>query len=288
VTLQLKWRHQFQFAGFYAAIDQGYYQQEGLQVTIRERHPGINVLNEVVTGRADYGVGGIGLLAEYAGGSPVRALAAIFQHDALVLVSKAQSGIISPYEMIGKRLMFDNSAGNDAVFLAMFADAGISSKDYQFIAQDQQLDSLINDRVDVMSIYRTDQLFTLAEQGVPVNIINPQSYGFDFYGDILFTGDRELRNHPGRADRFRRATLKGWRYALDNPDKVIDLIINQYSSQISRQQLQHEAREIQKLILPELIPLGQLDPARLRRSAQIYERLNIAPALSESQLQGFI
>ncbi|MCL5974290.1 MAG: EAL domain-containing protein [Gammaproteobacteria bacterium] len=288
VTLQLKWRHQFQFAGFYAAIDQGYYQQEGLQVTLRERHPGINVLNEVTSGRADYGVGGIGLLAEYARGSPVRALAAIFQHDALVLVSKAQSGIISPYEMIGKRLMFDHSAGNDAVFLAMFADAGISPEDYQFIAQDQQLDSLINDRVDVMSIYRTDQLFTLAEQGVPVNIINPQSYGFDFYGDIIFTGDRELRNHPGRADRFRRATLKGWRYALDNPDKIIDLIINQYGSQASRQQLQHEAREIQKLILPELIPLGQLDPARLRHSAQIYERLNIAPALSESQIEAFI
>lgn len=288
VTVQLKWRHQFQFAGFYAAIQQGFYQQEGLEVSLRERHPGISVINEVTSGRADYGVGGIGLLAEYADGSPIRALAAIFQHDALVLISKAQSGIVSPYEMTGKRIMFDDSAGNDAVFLAMFADAGISSEDYKLIPQDQQLDSFINDRVDVMSIYRTDQLFALNQLGVTVNIINPQSYGFDFYGDILFTGDRELRNNPGRAERFRRATLKGWRYALDNPDEIIDLIINQYGSDASLEQLKHEFREIQKLILPDLIPLGQLDPARLRRSAQIYERLNIAPALSESQLEGFI
>ncbi|HAO26039.1 MAG TPA: hypothetical protein DCQ49_13330, partial [Methylophaga sp.] len=80
VTVQLKWRHQFQFAGFYAAIQQGFYQQEGLEVSLRERHPGISVINEVTSGRADYGVGGIGLLAEYADGSPIRALAAIFQH----------------------------------------------------------------------------------------------------------------------------------------------------------------------------------------------------------------
>lgn len=288
VTLQLKWRHQFQFAGYYAAIQQGYFQQEDLQVTLRERQPGINVINEVTSGRADYGIGGIGLLAEYAAGSPIRALAAIFQHDALVLVSKTQSGIVSPYEMIDKRVMFDDSAGNDAVFLAMFADAGISPQDYKLIPQDLQLDSFINDRVDAISIYRTDQLFTLEELGVKVNIINPQSYGFDFYGDILFTGDRELRNNPGRAERFRRASLKGWRYALENPEEMIDLIINQYDSQVSREQLQHEAREIQKLILPDLIPLGQLDAARLRRSAQIYERLNIAPPLSEAQLEGFI
>lgn len=288
VTLQLKWRHQFQFAGYYAALQQGYYQQEGLQVTLRERQPGISVIDEVTSGRAEYGIGGIGLLAEYADGSPIRALAAIFQHDALVLVSKAQSGIVSPYEMVGKRIMFDDSAGNDALFQALFADAGISSTDYELVPQDQQIDSLLNDRVDVMSIYRTDQLFKLNQLGVAVNIINPQSYGFDFYGDILFTSDRELRNHSGRAERFRRATLKGWRYALDNPDKIIDLIINQYGSQASREQLQHEAREIQKLVLPDLIPLGQLDPARLRRSAQIYERFNIAPALSESQLEGFI
>jgi len=184
--------------------------------------------------------------------------------------------------------MFDVSAGNNAVFQAMFADAGISTKDYKLIEQDQQLDSLINDRVDVMSIYRTNQLFRLNQLGVAVNIINPQNYGFDFYGDILFTGDRELRNNPGRAERFRRASLKGWRYALDNPDEIIDLLISEYGSQSSREQLQYEAREIQKLILPDLIPLGQLDPARLRRSAQIYERLNIAPTLSEAQLEGFI
>ncbi len=288
VTLQLKWRHQFQFAGYYAAIQQGYYQQEGLQVTLRERPPGISVVSEVSSGRAEYGIGGVGLLAEYADGNQIRALAAIFQHDALVLVSKSQSGIFSPYEMIGKRIMFDDSAGNDAVFLAMFADAGISPEDYTLIAQDQQLDSLINDRVDAMSIYRTDQLFTLEQLGVEVNIINPQSYGFDSYGDILFTSDRELRTNPGRAERFRRASLKGWRYALENPTEIIDLIINEYGSQASREQLQHEAREIQKLILPDLIPLGKLDPARLRHSAQIYARLNIAPPLSEAQLEGFI
>lgn len=288
VTLQLKWQHQFQFAGYYAAIQQGYYQQEGLDVSLRERRPGVNVLDEVIEGRADYGIGGIGLLAEYAKGTPVRALAAIFQQDPLILISKASSGIASPYDLQGKRIMFDTSGGNDAVFLAMFTDAGLSPSDYQHVTQDQKLDRLLNDDVDVMSIYRTDQLFQLSQLGVAVNILNPQSYGFDFYGDILFTADSEIRHHPGRAERFRRASLKGWRYALENPDEIIDLIIHQYNDQASREQLLHEAREIQKLIMADLIPVGQLDVARLRHSAQVYARLNIAPTLSESQLEGFI
>ncbi|MEX0615088.1 MAG: ABC transporter substrate-binding protein, partial [Methylophaga sp.] len=112
VTLKLKWQHQFQFAGFYAALANGYYADENLDVIIEARDKGENVIETIASGGAEYGIGDMGLLAQYASGTPVKALAAIFQHDALVLISKLSSGIVSPYELRGKRIMFDQSVGN--------------------------------------------------------------------------------------------------------------------------------------------------------------------------------
>ena len=288
VTLKLKWQHQFQFAGYYAALAQGYYADENLDVIIEPGDRGENIVETLLSGDADYGVGGMGLLAEYASGTPIKALAAIFQHDALVLISKRSSGIVSPYELRGKRIMFDQSSGNDAILRAMMADAGLMPGDYQQLPQSRDINNLIDNQADVISGYISDQPFRLRERGVAVNIINPQSYGFDFYGDILFTSDRELRNFPDRAARFKRASLKGWRYALENPQQIIELILSDYSTALTQAQLDYEAQQIHELMVPDLVPIGQIEVSRLRRAANIYHRAGIAPALSDTRLQSFI
>ena len=91
----------------------------------------------------------MGLLARYANGVPIKALAAIFQHDALVLISKADSGIVSPYEMAGKRIMFDATTGNDVLLNALLADANLSLKDLKITPQNLGIQSLIDGRVDL-------------------------------------------------------------------------------------------------------------------------------------------
>ena len=80
VSVQLKWFHQFQFAGYYAAKAQDFYAEEGLDVEIRELTPGQSVISQVTSGKADYGVGDSGIIADYANGAPLKALAAIYQH----------------------------------------------------------------------------------------------------------------------------------------------------------------------------------------------------------------
>jgi len=288
VALQLKWFHQFQFAGYYAAVEQGYYAEEGLQVEIRERSPSQDYIEEVATGRAEYGIGDSGIIAQYANGSPIVALAAIFQHDALVLFSKQSSGIISPYEMAGKRIMYDVVGENNAQVRALLAEANLNESRYQKFAETFNDADLIADKVDVMSGYITDRPFAFRSADVKVNIINPQNYGIDFYGDLLFTSRKELQQHPGRAERFRRASLKGWEYALAHPDELIELIRNKYSSKLSREQLRYEAEETRKLIVPDTIPLGQIEASRLRRVAEIYANLKLARPLNESQLNDFV
>ncbi|QPK61722.1 EAL domain-containing protein [Methylomonas sp. LL1] len=288
VLLQLKWFHQFQFAGYYAAIEQGYFAEEGLEVEIIERDLEKSVVKQVVNGQADYGVGDSGLLAEYAGGEPIIALAAIFQHNPLVFISRQDSGIISPYEMVGKRIMLDTLSSNEAPLKALLADADISSADYTPVKQNVDYSLLSQGKVDVISGYITDQPYYFKQQGVKVNIINPQNYGIDFYGDILFTSHNELSRHPGRADRFLRAALKGWKYALDHPDRLIALIHSQYHGRLPLSHLQFEAQETQKLILPNRVPLGQIDPRRLKIVAEHYAKAGLKTKLSEAELAAFI
>ena len=117
VSLQLKWFHQFQFAGFYAAKAQGYYADEGLDVEIRPLDTQRTVVAQVTSGEADYGVGDSAIVADYARGAPIVALAAIFQHSPLVFVSRSDSGIASPPDMVGKRIMFDTKGSDEGPML---------------------------------------------------------------------------------------------------------------------------------------------------------------------------
>jgi len=288
VTLQLKWKPQFQFAGYYAALEQGFYEAEGLDVTIRPLTSNRDIINQVASGDIEYAVGGSGVLAHYANGSPLKALAAIFQHDALIFIARQSSGIISPYEMAGKRVMFDGVTGDDASLSAMLSDANINKDSYLSVAPAYSSQQFIDGEIDVMSAYITDQPFALKEQGVNVNIINPQNYGIDFYGDILYTSEIEINNNPGRAARFRRASLKGWQYALDNSEEIIQLLKQKYNSDSSIDALRYEAEQTRKLILADVIALGSIEKRRLRRVADTYAKLGLARPLDDQLLDRFI
>lgn len=88
VSLQLKWSHAYQFAGYYVAQEKGYYQSAGLDVDIRPLQPGMNVVQELTSGRANYGTGTSGLLVARQNGAPVVVLAAVYQHSPYVLIAK--------------------------------------------------------------------------------------------------------------------------------------------------------------------------------------------------------
>ncbi len=285
VTLQLKWFHQFQFAGYYAAKEQGYYAQEGLDVDILERSPDKDVVKQVTSGEVDFAIGDSGILSYYARGEPIVALAAIFQRNPLVFVAKQRTGIISPYEMQGKKVMFDSVGAGDAPLRAILTEEKIN---YTLIKHSFNNDDLINDKVDVMSAYLSEELFYFKEKGVKINIINPQSYGIDFYSDILFTSQQQVNTHPERVEKFRRASLKGWQYALDHPEQLIQLIHKKYHSKLSLAHLHFEADITRKLILSDIIPLGQIDTRRLEKVADVYAQLKMSRPLTENDLAKFI
>ena len=110
--------------------------------------------------------------------------------------------------------------------LALAEKTGLDLEKVEIINPTFRNEDLIEGKMDAMLAYVSDQPFWFQRRGVPVNIIDPRDYGIDFYGDNLFTTEGEIEKNPERVEKIIRATLKGWEYALANPDEIIDTILN--------------------------------------------------------------
>ena len=274
VVLQLKWKHQFQFAGYYAAQSQGYFAEEGLEVDIREIDSNLIPLDTVLSGKAQFGISDSSLvLARMQGKKPV-VLATIFQHSPLVLLTLKSSGIINPLQLKGKRIMFSRDI-DDAVLTAMFTEVGLSPTDYEQVPQSYKNDDLINQNINAMSAYITDQAFSLPKMNIPVNIISPANYGIDFYGDMLFVEENYFKNNKQQALAFRRAAIKGWHYAIDNQEEMVDWIIKNLTPKKDKEHLMNEAKTTARMIQANIIDLGYFSTNRFIRIADTYKNLNL-------------
>ena len=270
VTLQLKWLHQFQFAGYYAAQAKGFYREEGLDVTIREGGADRPVMATVLKGEAHYGISDSELLMDRLNGQPVMALAAIFQHSPYVIMSRQDRQIRTPSDLVGRNLML--SEGQGAVQLrAMFKREGIDPQRVNILPQSWSLDDLINGKVDAMSAYATVEPALLRARGVEPAIMRSLDYGIDFYGDIVFSTEAEVAKNPQRTDAFLRATRKGWDYALSHEGEMAGLILDMEGVAqrgLTRDMLLDEARAMRPFILPEVVEIGHMNPARFEHIAR--------------------
>ncbi len=280
VVLQLKWRTQFQFAGYYVALAKGFYAAEGLDVDIRERAPKVNPLMEVLDGRADFGIIDSSLVVSRLRGRPVVLLAVILQHSPLVLISRKESGISAPRDLKGRSLMWWDEV-DDAVLLAMLRADGLDSTDVIQVPHSFDSTALLDGDVDAISGYSSNEPFLYHQEGLPISILNPMSYGVDFYGDMLFTREDVMRNRPDVAERFRRATLKGWVYALDHKEEVIHLLRNRFGARKSLEHLRFEAAEIEKAIQPKNFAIGEFNLNRLRWIADFFKSADLASEQSD-------
>jgi len=285
IHLQLRWHHQFQFAGYYAAIEQGYYREAGLDVVIHPGSPGVTPVNEVLTGRAHYGVANSELLLQRLRGQPLVALASIFQHSSSILLSRKERCVTTPHDLIGRKVMLMDRQV-DADFLAMFKNEGIADSAIELLPSSYQISDLAEGKVDAFNAYLTNEPFYLSQQGIGYCVLDPRKYGVDFYSDILFTSEEELRQHPERVRAFTAASLKGWRYAMQHPEEIITLLRHKYDAPKSAEHLRYEAETMRSLILPEVIEIGHMNPGRWEHMANTFVRVGMVR--DKRWLDGFL
>lgn len=285
VVLQLKWRHQFQFAGYYAAVEKGFYREAGLEVIIREAADNIEPSLSVLKGDAQFGIAGTDLLLLRAKGDPVVALAAIYQHSPMVFLCKESSGIENIHQIKGRRVMLE---GHSAELMAYLHAEGIDHKSFELLPHTFGVRELINDKVDVISAYISDEPFNLYDAGIPYRTFSPQSSGIDFYGDVLYTTEDQLTNYPERVKAFVASTIKGWQYAMANKEEIVDLIHGSYSKRHSREHLLFEAQKSKQLILADVIEVGYMNIGRWRHILEKYVELGMIPNVNSVDLEKFV
>ena len=216
ITVQLRWTHEAQFGGFYAADQNGYYSAEGLAVTFVQGGPVIDLLTPVLDGTAQFGVAGADeLILARAAGKPLRAIATTYRRSPIVFFALADSGITRPQDFVGKTIRV--VPGQAPTFHAMMARVGISPDQYTEVVLPSDLALFAAGEADVWTAYLTSMVVTVQRAGYKLNIVFPDDYGVHFYADTIFAADDLIATNPGLVLRFLRATLKGWRYAIEDP-----------------------------------------------------------------------
>lgn len=286
IVLQLKWVNQFQFAGYYAAVEKGFYKAAGLDVELRPNgYNGsfVSPVDAVLKGDAQYGISNSGLVLDYLNGKPVVVLAATLQHSAVSWIVLEKSGIKNIHDMAKKRLMTVFPLSESLELLEPFRAEGIPPSKLQLVPTGFDLQPLIDGEIDAYDGYVTNEPFLLEEKGIPYRLIDPRTYGIDFYGDVLFTSQSELNAHPERVAAFRKASMDGWRYAMAHPEEIIELIMQKYAPQKSREHLRFEAKAMWNLMQPDIIEIGHMNPGRWLRISEVmteHQRLVDAQTLN--------
>lgn len=271
VNLQLSWKNQFQFAGYYMAKEKGFYNDVDLNVNIKEYSSGIDASNDVVKGKADFGIGRSSLICDRYKGKPIVMLAAIFQHSPEMLLVKKRDDITKIEDLKNKKIMLSGDLTASAPINAMLQSRKVTQN--MFTSQEHSFDiqDLIDGKTDAMLSYVSNEPYALKKQNIPYTIFSPSDYNFDFYSDILFTSKDLIEKNPKMVKAFREASLKGWKYAIDHKEETVALILKKYNTQHkTNDALLYEANEIEKLINKNVIELGNIDPKRIEYIAQIY------------------
>jgi signal transduction histidine kinase/ABC-type nitrate/sulfonate/bicarbonate transport system substrate-binding protein len=288
IKLQLKWYHQFQFAGYYAAKEKGYYKDAGFDVELIEGGSKKPPVSSVLSGKADFGITGSDILNDHINKKPVVVVSVIFQHSAYVVMTMADKKINTPTDLAGKKIMTSDSQGWPLI-RSLFLKEGIPETSLNLIPHTWNNMDLINGKVDAVTCYTTMEPQLIRQMGYEVTLIRPIDYGIDFYGDLIFTTSEMAQNSPEIVEKFNQASIKGWYYAMNHPEEMADYILKLPGVKergLSREILLNEAKEMKKLILPDLIEIGHTNPGRWQAMLKIYKELGLAP--ESTSLEGLL
>ncbi|HEU4987559.1 MAG TPA: ABC transporter substrate-binding protein [Rhizobiaceae bacterium] len=239
VTLQLKWVTQAQFAGYYVALDQGFYEEEDLNVEIKPGGPDIAPVQVLTGGGADVMVDWMpSALAAREKGVPVVNIAQPFKSSGMMLTCLKESGVKTPEDFRGRTLgvWF---YGNEYPFLAWMAKLGIptdgSEQGVEVLKQGFNVDPLLQKQADCISTMTYNEYWQIIDAGIkPEELITfkYEDQGVATLEDGLYVLEDKLKDEAfvDKMARFVRASMKGWKWAEENPDEAAMIVLDNDAS----------------------------------------------------------
>lgn len=224
-SLRLKWVCQAQFAGYYSALKEGYYKDVGLSVTIDPAGPNISPIQAVTSGVNEFGIAGAEqIITAIDNKVPIVAIAVIYRETPEALVSKKELNIKVPKDLEGKTVgvVYENDENLYRLFLKKNNVDENSIKEVPAITGISQV---MTDQVDAKMAYEMNDAILLELEGEKVNLLRFRDYGVKVYADTIFTTKEMVEKHPDKVKKFLKASLKGWNYAIENPEKLVSQLI---------------------------------------------------------------
>jgi NitT/TauT family transport system substrate-binding protein len=231
VTLQLKWLHQSQFAGYYMAKAKGYYAEEALDVVFIEGGNDVDLLKSLSSKKANFAImSADSIIKWYSEGNDVKAISVLFQRSPLVFVAKTASRIHRPQDFIGKTIAVGDTEGGGfeeatIQFKAMMKRMNLDPDQSVIVPYAPDYEEFLAGKVDITPAYVLNGVQRLRSKGLQLNLIWPNDYGINFYSDTLATTSAFLEKNHDIAERFLRASLKGWRYAIEHTDESVEVAL---------------------------------------------------------------
>jgi NitT/TauT family transport system substrate-binding protein len=276
ITLQLKWVTQAQFAGYFVAKDKGFYDEVGLDVTIKPGGPDINPSQVIAGGGADVVVDWMpSALATREKGVPLVNIAQVFQKSGMMLTCRNDSGVTSPDKFADKTLgvWF---GGNEYPFLNWMNKLGLktdgSAGGVKVLKQGFNVDPLLQKQADCISTMTYNEYWQVIDAGMKPDQLTTFKYedqGVATLEDGLYTLEATLQD-PAKVEllaKFVKASMKGWDYAVANPDEAAMITLE--NDETGAQTEKHQKRmmgEIAKLVGSNPKGTGYLDEAAYNRT----------------------
>ncbi|MCT7603324.1 ABC transporter substrate-binding protein [Aliarcobacter butzleri] len=274
VALQLPWKYQFQFAGYIIAKEKGFYKDVDLDVNLKEWQENLNTIEELNNGNLEYAVLRPTSMIDISKGKELLYLATIFQSSPLVLLTDKSLNITSLSELKNKKIMTSGDLSADVSLLSMIFSQGLKLKDLIIQTPSFNTKDLLDNKIDLIAAYISNEPYVLKELGGNPVIFNPKDFGFDFYSDILATSKKYSENQKDEVKRFKEASLKGWDYAFSNINETVEIIYKKFNSQNkSKEALIYEANELKKLAYHNTNEIGKITPEKLEKIFSIYKVL---------------
>ncbi|KQQ11443.1 ABC transporter substrate-binding protein [Rathayibacter sp. Leaf296] len=281
VTLQLQWVAQAQFAGYYAALDQGYYEDEGLDVTIAEGGGDIVPQDVLASGDADYAISWVPkVLGSIEQGAAITDVAQIFERSATTQISFKDKGITSPADLSGKTVG-SWGYGNEWELFAGMQQDGVSLDDISLVQQQFDMNGFLAGDIDAAQAMTYNEYAQVLESVNPetgelytpddLNVISWNDVGTAMLQDAIWADAEKLESDDAYAEQtvaFVKASIKGWIYAKDNPEEAADIVTAAGSTLGTSHQL-WMTNEVNKLIWPSTGGIGMIDEAAWQQTVDI-------------------
>jgi NitT/TauT family transport system substrate-binding protein len=228
LTLQLKWIEQAQFMGFLVAEELGYYEEEGIDMEILPGGVGINPVDVLIAGDADVAVAWTGnVLPAISQGEDLVNIGQGIQRSAMRLMALKSSEIETPADIEGKRIG-TWPGGNELEPYAFIEMQGLDKdRDVQLVSQNFDMNQLLNEEIDLASAMIYNEYWLPIEAGYSEDdfvVFDMEEEGAGMLQDALFVQREYLENNEDLLVRFLRASIKGWEYAIANPQEAVDLM----------------------------------------------------------------